>query len=177
MNICEILIVLICIYVPIIILLIGIHIKTTPFDIKYEFIIKTPKFVLRLGILGMIIMFLFTIMFTIFSYKTIHYIFYMVFGSFSWLFFYLYIKAFRFKVCIKGQNIYVQPLFSKKYSCQFKDIVCVKKQIKSNGAERLVITFSFNKKLVIENIEHNYIKLVGKIQIHVPKEKLINFNL
>ena len=86
----EIIICLLCIYVPTMFLIVFSFIRNTliyKLEPKCKYIIQAPKITLLISLLGLIFVSLLLVGFTLFSYKTLHIVFYVCFGLFIFLFF------------------------------------------------------------------------------------------
>ena len=66
-------------------------------------------------------------------------------------------------------------MFRNRYYCKFDDIKYVKRQVKSNGAERVLIYFNYGKKLKIEKIQINYKEFLKSLTYNVSYDKLTGF--
>ncbi len=174
----EILICLICIYVPTVFLIVFSFIRNSviyKLEPKCKYVIQAPKTTLIFSLFGLIFVSVFLVGFTLFSYKTLHIVFYICFGAFILLFLYLYIKAQNCRVYVNDKGFCVQPMFRKRRYYTFEDIKYVKRQVKSNGAERVLVYFNFGKKLKSEKTELNYNKFVNTLTVNLSADKLIGF--
>lgn len=174
----EIIICLLCIYVPTMFLIVFSFIRNTliyKLEPKCKYIIQAPKITLLISLLGLIFVSLLLVGFTLFSYKTLHIVFYVCFGLFIFLFLYLYFKVQNCRVYVNDKEFCVQPMFRNRYYCKFDDIKYVKRQVKSNGAERVLIYFNYGKKLKIEKIQINYKEFLKSLTYNVSYDKLTGF--
>ena len=82
-----------------------------------------------------------------------------------------------FKVVVKNNEITVHKAFRKPYTFTFSDITSAVRQVKKDKikSERIVIKTSFEKKLIVENLEISYEVFMKKIQEKVNKKYLSGF--
>lgn len=160
---------MVCASIPLVVLLVITYIKkfvnSKPYNTS-EFIVRIPTIVSVIGLTLCLCSIITMICFSIFSYPKPHMIFYIVFILFMYLGLYLFIKTIIFRVYVKGIYITVHPLLSKQYTCTFFDIISVKKQTKSTGAERIIIRFKSKRKLILENSEICYKEFIDKLYMY-----------
>ena len=103
--------------------------------------------------------------------------FYVVFGLFVLLGIYMIVKALRFRIVVKNEQIKVTPVATKSFVFTFDDIEIVKRQVKKRynkgQAERIIIQTKQGKKLAVDSSYVSYRKLVERIIETVEKSKLI----
>lgn len=87
------------------------------------------------------------------------------------------VKTITFKVIVEGNKITVFSAFRKPYSFTFSEIALAVRQVKNNQkkSERIVITTSNGKRLIVENAEIGYKRFAKRIQSEVKKELLVGF--
>ncbi len=142
-----------------------------------NFIVFIPKMVAIIGLIGSLLALVVFIIFVFFSEQKLHWIFYFVFSTMFGMGVYLVLKTLRFKVIVNKNMIEVTPTFSKTYSFTFEDIIFAERQTKNNktNSERIVLKTKNRKKLIVENTEISYERLLCRIKIEVDSNKLVGF--
>lgn len=153
------------------------NVKTNKTMTDKQFVVMIPKIVLVIGVICDLMSVVVLLVFTLFSQKLPHVIFYIVFGSFLWLGTYLILKTLKFKVIVKGEEITVYSIFAKPYTFTFDEIIFAMRQVKRNQvkSERIVIKTIFGKRFIVESQEISYKRFSQRIKSEVKSEYLVGF--
>lgn len=145
--------------------------------IKDNFIIKIPDAFVLLGAILDFVCVLIMVCFTLFSDEKPHYIFYVIFGFFTFVGLYLIVRTITFKVVVKGKTITVFSAMRRPYTFTFDDVISVVRQVKQNkvNSERMIIRTKSKRKLILENAEISYANMLVRIKSEVPAEFLKGF--
>ena len=142
-----------------------------------NFTVTLPEIIGFIGAIAVFTAIAVMLGFTFLSAEKPHLFFYITFGTLLWLGLYLMIKTFTFKVVVMGNLITVYSTFRKPYSFTFADILSVLRQVKNNQvkSERMMIRTICGKKLIVESAEISYNRLLNRIYIEVPQDRLVGF--
>ena len=180
MNIADRLIALLLVFIPpIIVLLVAIlqnrKIEKITRQNDDVFNVFVPEAVMYLGVLLTTMCSALILIPTFFD--DVHWTLYLCVGIMIWLGIYMIVQTLAFRIVVNAKKITVYSPLRKPHTFTFDDIVFVKRQVKKNmtRSERIVIKTKFGKKVIAENAEVSYKRLIKRIAADVNKTCLHGF--